>query len=71
MAGVRKPRHNMLNKTRKRMCCQPAGKAQPANATAMQFLRTNSANPGAPAGNMENSLCTTHLYFNNLMVAIS
>jgi hypothetical protein len=58
-SGVSKPRQSMPRSTIKATCRQPAGNAIPAKATAMQHRITRRAAPGAPAGNMEKSLCTT------------
>jgi hypothetical protein len=63
--------HNMLRKARKTKCCQPVANAHPASATAMQFRKTNNAIPGAPAGNIENSLCTSRVYVANSGAPIS
>jgi hypothetical protein len=37
----------------------------------MQFLRTSSATPGAPPGNMENNRCTAQIYATNRLAANS
>jgi hypothetical protein len=56
--GVNIPRQSITRGTMKATCGHPVGNAIPAKAAAIQHRSTKRATPGAPAGNIEKSLCT-------------